>query len=77
MMDCNGSSICTGRRKRKSAPGIAVRRHGPTHTVSRDPFYQKLNEAIKIARMKDGTTHLTYKSEDEVELKSDLVPMAE
>ena len=46
-------------------------------TVSNAEWKSDVDEDAKIARMKDGTTHLAYKAEHVVDLDSDLVLAAE
>lgn len=46
-------------------------------TVSNAEWKSEVDEDAKIARMKDGTTHLAYKAEHVVDLDSDLVLAAE
>jgi transposase len=46
-------------------------------TVSNAEWKSEIDEDAKIARMKDGTTHLAYKAEHVVDLDSDLVLAAE
>jgi IS5 family transposase len=46
-------------------------------TVSNADWKSEVDEDAKIARMKDGTTHLAYKAEHVVDLDSDLVLAAE
>jgi transposase len=46
-------------------------------TVSNAEWESKTDPDAKIARMKDGTTHLAYKAEHVVDLDSDLVLAAE
>jgi transposase len=46
-------------------------------TVSNADWKSETDEDAKIARMKDGTTHLAYKAEHVVDLDSDLVLAAE
>jgi transposase len=46
-------------------------------TVSNADWKSEIDEDAKIARMKDGTTHLAYKAEHVVDLESDLVLAAE
>ena len=46
-------------------------------TVSNAEWKSEIDEDAKIARMKDGTTHLAYKAEHVVDLESDLVLAAE
>jgi transposase len=46
-------------------------------TVSNADWQSATDEDAKIARMKDGTTHLAYKAEHVVDLESDLVLAAE
>ena len=41
--------------------------------VSNDEWHNPYDPDAKIAKMKDGRTHLTYKTEHAVDLKSDLV----
>jgi hypothetical protein len=44
--------------------------------VSNDEWYNPHDPDAKIAKMKDGRTHLAYKTEHAVDLKSDLVVAA-
>jgi transposase len=46
-------------------------------TASNADWKSKTDEDAKIARMKDGTTHLAYKAEHVVDLDSDLILAAE
>lgn len=46
-------------------------------TVSNAEWKSEIDDDAKIARMKDGTTHLAYKAEHVVDLDSDLVLAAE
>jgi len=46
-------------------------------TVSNAEWKSATDEDARIAQMKDGTTHLAYKAEHVVDLKSDLVLAAE
>lgn len=46
-------------------------------TVSNTEWQSPADEDARIARMKDGTTHLAYKAEHVVDLKSELVLAAE
>ena len=46
-------------------------------TVSNTEWKSEIDPDAKIARMKDGTTHLAYKAEHVVDLDSDLVLAAE
>jgi transposase len=46
-------------------------------TVSNTEWQSEIDPDAKIARMKDGTTHLAYKAEHVVDLDSDLVLAAE
>lgn len=46
-------------------------------TVSNAEWKSSTDEDARIARMKDGTTHLAYKAEHVVDLESDLVLAAE
>jgi len=46
-------------------------------TVSNADWVSETDDEAKIARMKDGTTHLAYKAEHVVDLDSDLVLAAE
>ena len=46
-------------------------------TASNADWKSKTDEDAKIARMKDGTTHLAYKAEHVVDLESDLILAAE
>jgi IS5 family transposase len=49
----------------------------PDKTVGNAEWKSPTDEDAKIARMKDGTTHLAYKAEHVVDLKSDLLLAAE
>ena len=46
-------------------------------TVSNEEWVHPYDPDAKIARMKDGTTHLAYKAEHVVDLESDLILAAE
>ncbi|MDZ4686610.1 MAG: transposase [Planctomycetaceae bacterium] len=57
-----------------------VRRFDKTRkdkTVSNEEWFNPYDPEAKIARMKDGTTHLAYKAEHVVDLDSDLIVAAE
>jgi IS5 family transposase len=57
-----------------------VRRFDKTRknkTVSNDEWVNPYDPEAKIAKMKDGTTHLAYKAEHVVDLDSDLIVAAE
>jgi transposase len=45
--------------------------------VSNDEWFSPTDPSAKIAKMKDGTTHLAYKAEHVVDLDSDLILAAE
>lgn len=45
--------------------------------VSNDQWVSKTDPHARIARMKDGTTHLAYKAENVVDLESNLIVAAE
>lgn len=45
--------------------------------VSNDEWVSETDPSARITRMKDGTTHLAYKAEHVVDLKSDLIVAAE
>jgi len=45
--------------------------------VSNEEWVSKLDPESEIIQMKDGCTHLAYKAEHVVDLKSDLVLAAE
>jgi transposase len=60
--------------------GEEVRRFDRTRkdkTVSNEEWFNPYDPEAKIARMKDGTTHLAYKAEHVVDLDSDLILAAE
>jgi transposase len=46
-------------------------------TVSNDEWVSETDPDARIARMKDGTTHLAYKAEHVVDLESDIILAAE
>lgn len=46
-------------------------------TVSNDEWMSETDPDARIARMKDGTTHLAYKAEHVVDLESDIILAAE
>lgn len=57
-----------------------VRRFDKTRkdkTVSNEEWFNPYDPEAKIAKMKDGTTHLAYKAEHVVDLDSDLIVAAE
>ncbi|HUQ71147.1 MAG TPA: transposase [Planctomycetaceae bacterium] len=57
-----------------------VRRFDKTRkdkTVSNEEWFNPYDPEAKIAKMKDGTTHLAYKAEHVVDLDSDLILAAE
>ena len=49
----------------------------PNKKVSNDEWKSPTDEDSRIAKMKDGTTHLAYKAEHVVDLDSDLILAAE
>jgi transposase len=52
-------------------------RHRPNKKVSNDEWMSPTDEDSRIAKMKDGTTHLAYKAEHAVDLKTELIVAAE
>lgn len=48
-------------------------RNRPNKKVSNEEWVSSTDEDSKIARMKDGTTHLAYKTEHAVDVESDLI----
>jgi len=50
--------------------------HRPNKKVSNDEWHNPHDPDAKIAKMKDGTTHLAYKPEHAVDLQSDLIVAA-
>jgi len=48
-------------------------RNRPNKKVSNDEWVSSTDADSRIARMKDGTTHLAYKTEHAVDVKSDLI----
>ena len=46
-------------------------------SASNEDWVSETDPASRIAKMKDGTTHLAYKAENVVDLKSDLILSAE
>ncbi len=52
-------------------------RKRPNKKVSNDEWKSPTDEDSRIAKMKDGTTHLAYKAEHAVDLKTDMIVAAE
>jgi transposase len=63
--------------KPSQAEVLRFDRNRKDKTVSNAEWKSEIDEDAKIARMKDGTTHLAYKAEHVVDLDSDLVLAAE
>jgi len=49
----------------------------PNKTVSNDDWKSPTDEDARIAKMKDGTTHLAYKAEHAVDLTTEIIVAAE
>jgi len=52
-------------------------RHRPNKKVSNEEWQSRTDQDSRIAKMKDGTTHLAYKAEHVVDLESNLILAAE
>jgi transposase len=63
--------------KPSKAEVLRYDRNRKDKTVSNTEWKSEIDPDAKIARMKDGTTHLAYKAEHVVDLDSDLVLAAE
>ncbi|HXD86058.1 MAG TPA: transposase, partial [Urbifossiella sp.] len=63
--------------KPSKAEVLRFDRNRKDKTVSNAEWESEIDPDAKIARMKDGTTHLAYKAEHVVDLDSDLVLAAE
>ncbi len=63
--------------KPSKAEVLRYDRNRKNKTVSNTEWKSEIDPDAKIARMKDGTTHLAYKAEHVVDLDSDLVLAAE
>ncbi|MGH6754263.1 MAG: transposase [Bradyrhizobium sp.] len=52
-------------------------KHRPDKKVSNDEWKSPTDEDSRIAKMKDGTTHLAYKAEHAVDLQTEMIVAAE
>ena len=62
---------------RKTQAGCAFDRKRKDKSASNDEWKSETDPDAKIAKMKDGTTHLAYKAEHAVDLASELIVAAE
>jgi hypothetical protein len=63
-------------RRRLSTSSFDSTRKSKGEKLSNEDWTNKTDAAAKIARMKDGTTHLAYKPEHAVDLETGVIVAA-